>query len=286
MDTQAKIIVVGNKKGGAGKTTFSIHAAGTLHRYGKKVLLIEQDTQGSISDAHRLRIKFVGTPSFDYHFQTKKLDREEVMKLAEGYDFVVVDSPPGTAKDPNDNRSDTDIVPGSAKAAIRPETLYSFTAADLIVIPTKMNRTDMHSVANYLNICATHLGILQKANVNPPRHAVVIPNELDPKWGYLKERNIIMRSVEKCDKNRGLVTLASTPIIKYRRYSDLQWDGKTAADLGEDRARYLFEKTLFEDVLPKVGFEDPRSKAEKKRANEYFKQTVMKIYGGKDVCVA
>ena len=48
MDTQAKIIVVGNKKGGAGKTTFSIHAAGTLHRYGKKVLLIEQDTQGSI----------------------------------------------------------------------------------------------------------------------------------------------------------------------------------------------------------------------------------------------
>ncbi|WP_372997407.1 ParA family protein [Marinobacter sp.] len=286
MTTQAKVIVVGNKKGGAGKTTISIHMAGTLHRYGKKVLLVEQDTQGSIADAHKLRIKYVGEPSFDYHFQPSKLDRDDLLKLAEGYDYVVVDSPPGTAKDPAGGDFEAKIGPGSAKASIRPETLYSFTAADLIVIPTKMNRTDIHSVWNYINICSTHLAMLQKSNVTPVRQAVVIPNELDPKWGYAKERKIIQTSVDRCDKGRGLVSLASTPIIKYRRYSDLQWDGKTAADLGEDRARYLFEKTLFEDVLPKIGVVDPRSKRDKIKANEYSRQTILKIYGGEDACIA
>jgi len=279
MGDQPKVIVVGNKKGGVGKSTVTIHLAGTLHRYGKKVLIIEQDTQGTVADALKMRMKYVGDPSFGYHFQTSKLIREDVLRIGAGYDFVIVDTPPGTAKDGSEESDSAHQTPGAAKAAIRPETLYSFTAADLIVIVTKLDRYDLQSVWNYMNICAGHLAHLKKAGVSPDRKAVVVPNNLETGWSYKQERRVIERQTEKCDAGRGIMCMASTPILQYRPYSKLQWAGKTAADLKNDRARYLIEKTFFEDVLSKLGVEDPRSEADKKLANKYRDQSILKIYG-------
>ena len=44
------IISVLNQKGGVGKTTLSIHIASTLALGGKRVLLIDADSQGSALD--------------------------------------------------------------------------------------------------------------------------------------------------------------------------------------------------------------------------------------------
>ena len=41
------IVVVHNRKGGAGKTTMSIHIADGLSKSGQKVLLIDGDSQGN-----------------------------------------------------------------------------------------------------------------------------------------------------------------------------------------------------------------------------------------------
>lgn len=274
MRNQPKILVVGNKKGGAGKTTVSIHMAGILKRYGAKVLLIDQDTQRSSGDAHKLRGKLVGTHTFDYQYDPSPLEREAVLEKGAGFDFVIVDTPPGTAEAEGD------------KTVIRPETLNSFTAADLVVIPTQMDRTDIQSVFNYMTICANHLARLKARSIGPERKAIVVPNCLHTNWSYKDERRIIEKAVLRADDGRGVISIASVPILQYRQYSKTQWVGKTAADLDHDRARYLLEKTVYEDILTELGIADPRPKKEVKLADQYYSQTIVRIYGGAGAHVA
>lgn len=274
MSNQPKVLVVGNKKGGAGKTTISIHMAGILKRYGARVLLIDQDTQRSSGDAHKLRGKLVGKHTFDYQYDPTPLERDGVLAKGAGYDFVIVDTPPGTAEADGD------------KTVIRPETLNSFTASDLVVIPTQMDRTDIQSVFNYMTICANHLARLKARGISPDRRAIVVPNCLHTNWSYKDERRIIEKAVSRADDGRGVISIATVPVLQYRQYSKTQWVGKTAADLDHDRARYLLEKTVYENILAELGLGDPRPKKEIKLADQYYSQTVVRIYGGTNTNVA
>jgi chromosome partitioning protein len=85
------IISVLNQKGGAGKTTLSIHIASTLALAGYSVLLIDSDTQRSALDWAATRDKesifgVVGISTNNVH--------KEVKLLAPKYDFIVIDGPP------------------------------------------------------------------------------------------------------------------------------------------------------------------------------------------------
>jgi chromosome partitioning protein len=91
----AKIIIVTNQKGGAGKTTAAVHLAGTAVRRGFKTLLIDADKQGTATkwvaqaeegQAHKIRVMGLA--------MAEAKIAQEVKQYVEDYELVIVDCPP------------------------------------------------------------------------------------------------------------------------------------------------------------------------------------------------
>lgn len=83
-------LAVVNLKGGTGKTTTAMLLASALGERGR-TLLVDADPQASAlswsEQAGRLPFSVVGLPVRDVHLR--------LMDLGQGYDYVVVDTPPG-----------------------------------------------------------------------------------------------------------------------------------------------------------------------------------------------
>ena len=86
-----KVIAVGNQKGGVGKTTLSVNLASAWKAEGKRVMLIDTDPQGSSS-------MWVGESDLTVvsHDHDKGGLEELLPHLADDFDVVVIDLPPGT----------------------------------------------------------------------------------------------------------------------------------------------------------------------------------------------
>jgi chromosome partitioning protein len=91
----AKLIIITNQKGGAGKTTAAVHLAGTAVRRGFKTLLIDADKQGTATkwvaqaedgQAHKIRVMGLA--------MAEAKIAQEVKQYVEDYDIIIVDCPP------------------------------------------------------------------------------------------------------------------------------------------------------------------------------------------------
>ena len=89
--TQTKVVSILNQKGGAGKTTLSVHVATALARSGRRVLLIDADPQGSALDWSACR---QGEPLFPVAGMPKASIHKDLPGLLPGYDVAVIDGPP------------------------------------------------------------------------------------------------------------------------------------------------------------------------------------------------
>ncbi|SRR5579883_539783 len=112
------IIAFASLKGGAGKSTLSIHLAHAIALAGKRVLLVDADPQGSVSSWAAAR----DTPSpFPVIGLSRNTIHRDLPELMVNYDHCVIDTPPR--------------VSALARSAI--------LAADLVLIPVQPSSYDV-----------------------------------------------------------------------------------------------------------------------------------------------
>jgi chromosome partitioning protein len=157
----AKIITVCNQKGGSGKTTLSMHLAGTLARRKNKVLVVDADPQGtatrwaaSADDDKPFPASVVGLSA-----ASEKVHRE-VKKFVENYDFIIIDCPP---------------------AADSPVPQSALLIADLALVPIIPSPLDLWASVGIRKV------IENVGDINETLKARLVVNQCQPKTNLAKE---------------------------------------------------------------------------------------------------
>ncbi len=90
-----KVITIAQHKGGAGKTTLSAQLAAALGLTDAKILIIDVDPQGSLTEWHKVRSQTLGRKNKITLFQTQgwKMMRE-LPRIQREFDYIIVDTPP------------------------------------------------------------------------------------------------------------------------------------------------------------------------------------------------
>ena len=125
-EKEIKVIAVLNQKGGSGKTTTTNNLGMAFKRFGKNVLLVDSDPQGSLRDWNDANnaslLPVVG------------LDREtlpnDLQAIKADYDIIIIDGSPRASK--------------LSSAAIK--------IADLVLIPTTPSQYDIWATSDLVDI--------------------------------------------------------------------------------------------------------------------------------------
>jgi len=124
--TRAKVFMIGNHKGGSGKTTSSINIAASLAFYGYRVLLVDMDNQSNASTINKLHIKY----NFDEKNITKLLLEMKGMdkaKLLQELKSTIVNVHSEYFKHEN---SKLDLLPNSLEWDQQKEMLFTYPNAE------------------------------------------------------------------------------------------------------------------------------------------------------------
>ena len=175
----SEIISIANQKGGVGKTTTAVNLAASLANEGKKVLLIDIDPQANATtnlgfkrnnfefniyhvitgikelydiilptnvenlDLAPSNLGLIGMEKEFYDKKNKKRElilKEKLKKVKDGYDFIIIDSPP----------------------ALGPITINALTASDSVIVPIQCEFFALEGLAQLLNTIS-----LIKKSLNP-----------------------------------------------------------------------------------------------------------------------
>jgi len=160
----ARVIVVAQQKGGAGKTTLAAQLA-VAWASKKSVALMDIDPQGSLSAWHSLRTGSKRSLA-DIHLSSISGWRvgTELSRLKSDFDIVLIDCPP---------HADT-------------ETKNAMRSADLVVIPVQPSPMDVWATAPTAEFAAEQDTPVQLVlNRVPPRSRLV-----DAVQGMLKDKKL------------------------------------------------------------------------------------------------
>lgn len=148
----ASIITLASKKGGSGKSTAAMALAGTLALRGKRVLVVDTDEQGSCLMYARAADDERPFPAtvISLAGSGPKLHRELKQHL-EHYDFIVVDTPAGTAFE---------------------ATQAALLVSDLCLVPCQPSPADLWAVAGIRQL------VEQARVINENLRAAVLPSRV------------------------------------------------------------------------------------------------------------
>ena len=164
-----KVISFISRKGGTGKTTNVINLSTMLHSLGNKVLLVETDTNYTLTTLRKMELFKTGAKD-DQLFQIMASEdskiAEEIQDLkVKGYDYILIDTAGKT----------TD-------SSIRKICVQS----DLVIIPTSLSQNDL------LVTFQTVEDLKQAKKLNESLILVVLPNRIN---GLTKSKTISNKMV-------------------------------------------------------------------------------------------
>lgn len=212
----AKIIAVCNQKGGPGKTTLSMHLAGSLARRGQKVLVVDADPQGtatrwaaSADDGSPFPASVVGLSA-----ASTKVHRE-VKKFVEDYKYIIIDCPP---------------------AADSPVPQSALLVADLALVPIIPSPLDMWAAVGIRHV------IENVGDINEDLKARLVINQCQPNTNLAKEALEVLPEFG--------IDLCRTFIHQRQAYRQAAVYGQTVHDLGSKAAPAVEEiEALTDEVL-------------------------------------
>jgi chromosome partitioning protein len=151
----AKVISFISRKGGTGKTTNAINLATTLHHMGKRVVLVETDTNYTLNTLRKMEVfkNKDGKNGFEILGSQDHAVAEELASIRESKktDFVVVDSAGKTTDE------------GIKKLCL---------VSDVVVVPTSLTQNDL--LVTYQTV--TDLAPARK--LNPQLRILILPNRI------------------------------------------------------------------------------------------------------------
>jgi chromosome partitioning protein len=150
-----KVISFISRKGGTGKTTNAINLATTLHQLGKKVILVETDTNFTLNTLRKME-QFKSSNGHKAFEILGSQDHEvagelTAMKERKGTDVVVVDSAGKTTDE------------GIKKLCL---------VSDVVIVPTSLTQNDL--LVTYQTIT----DLAPARELNPKLKILILPNRI------------------------------------------------------------------------------------------------------------
>jgi len=151
----AKIISFISRKGGTGKTTNAINLATALHESGKKILLVETDTNYTLNTLRKMeQLKGeAGGKNFEILGSQDHQVADELIKIKQNssLDYVIVDSAGKTTDE------------GIKKLCL---------VSDAVIVPTSLTQNDL------LVTYQTVTDLAPARSLNPNLKIMVLPNRI------------------------------------------------------------------------------------------------------------
>lgn len=218
MSKQTKIIAVVNQKGGAGKTTVVMLAAGEAARRGRNVMVIDGDRQSSSFRWKAKRTEKNIYPPFpapviemgfaDVKSRTPYKDPLEFIQrisdaASSALDYVIIDTPPSVSE---------------------PAVLGALAIADLVIIPMP---ADMQHVDAFLEVQETIIQAneLRKSRGLAPLKARVLVNKLK---AHIASENLIASQMTKLIKRDVFKTMLKQRTVYPSSYNNRTTHYQTA----------------------------------------------------------
>lgn len=189
------ILVVGNTKGGVGKTTLAVNLAIALSLSGRDLLLVDGDEQGTAMTFTQLRTDRLGSAGYTAVALTGAAIRSQVRQLASKYDDIIIDV----------GGRDT----GSLRAAL--------TVADALLVPLAPRSFDVWALDQVA------LLVKEAREINEPLRAYAVLNGADPQGGDNEAAAQVMAEAE------GIEVLPVT-IVRRKAFPNAAAEGRAVLE--------------------------------------------------------